>query len=63
MFVPPASRLEPIPCQHIPLNKAGETINLFYRRRTQLELEEALHAWLRTTIERLEKGSRINQLR
>ena len=56
-FVPPASRSEAIPCRHIPLNEAGETIDSFYRRRTQLELEEALNAWLRTTIRRIEEGA------
>ena len=56
-FVPPANRLEAIPCRHIPLNEAGETIDSSYRRRTQLELEEALGAWLRTTIKRLEQGT------
>jgi hypothetical protein len=41
MFVPPASRSQAIPSRHIPLNEAGETIDAFYRRRTQLALEES----------------------
>ena len=53
-FVPAASRSEAVPCRHIPLNDAGETIESFYHRRSQPELEEALNAWLRATIERLE---------
>jgi hypothetical protein len=53
-FVPAASRSEAVPCRHIPLNAAGETIETFYHRRSQLELEEALNAWLRATIKRLE---------
>jgi hypothetical protein len=57
MFVPPARRLEAIPCRHIPLNAAGETIDSFYRHRTQLDLEETLDAWLRTTIQQLEEGT------
>jgi hypothetical protein len=54
-FVPPASRSEAVPCRHIPLNEAGETIESFYHHRTQLELEEALNVWLRSTIKRLEE--------
>jgi hypothetical protein len=57
MFVPPASRSEAIPCRHIPLNEAGETIDSFYRRRTQLELEEALSSWLRKRIKELEQAA------
>jgi hypothetical protein len=57
MFVPPACRSEAIPCRHIPLNEAGETIDSFYHRRTQLELEEALNTWLRKTIKQLEEGA------
>jgi hypothetical protein len=56
-FVPPASRSEAIPCRHIPLNESGETIDSFYHRRTQLELEEALNTWLRKTIKQLEEGA------
>jgi hypothetical protein len=57
MFVPPASRSEVIPCRHIPLNEAGETIDSFYRRHTQLELEEALSSWLRKRIKELEQAA------
>jgi hypothetical protein len=54
-FVPPASRSEAVPCRHIPINEPGETIELFYERHSQLELEEALNVWLRSTIKRLEE--------
>jgi hypothetical protein len=57
-FVPPASRSEAVPCRHIPLNEAGETIESFYQRRTQLELEEALDSWLQATIKRLEQEAK-----
>jgi hypothetical protein len=53
-FVPAARRSEAIPCRHIPLNEAGETVESFYQRRDQQDLEEALNAWLRATIRRLE---------
>jgi hypothetical protein len=57
MLVPPAGRSEAIPCRHIPLNEAGETIDSFYHCRTQLELEEALKTWLLKTIKELEEGA------
>jgi len=56
-FVPPSSRSEEVPCRHIPLNQAGDTVQSFYREHTQLELEEALASWLRGTIRRLEEQS------
>ena len=54
-FVPPSSRSEQVPCRHIPLNQAGETVQAFYGKHTQSELEEALASWLRATIQRLEQ--------
>jgi hypothetical protein len=54
-FVPSASRSEAVPCRHIPLNEAGDTVESFSYGRTQLGLEEALNAWLRATIKRLEQ--------
>jgi len=54
-FVPAGSRSEEVPCRHIPLNQAGETVQSFYRQRTQIELEEALASWLRATIRHLEE--------
>ncbi len=54
-LVPPQSREEKVPCRHIPLNEAGETIESFYRTGTQRELDEALGKWLRKTIQRLEE--------
>ena len=53
-FVPENARTEQTPCIHIPLSRTGETIASLYRTGTQLELEEALGAWLRTTIRRME---------
>jgi hypothetical protein len=54
-FVPGESREEKIPCRHIPLNEAGETIESFYRTGTQPELEDAYGKWLRKTIKELEE--------
>ena len=53
-FVPAEARTEQVPCTHIPLSLNGETLNSLYRTGTQQEIEEALGAWLRETIHRLE---------
>jgi hypothetical protein len=53
-FVPEDARKEQVPCTHIPLSPVGETIESLYRTGTQQELEEALGAWLRATIGRVE---------
>jgi hypothetical protein len=55
-FVPESARQEQVPCTHIPLSAYGETLDSLYRTGTQQELEEALGAWLRATIRRLEAG-------
>lgn len=52
-FVPDNAQRENVPCHHIPLNAAGETVEAL--RENQLKLEEALRQWLRATIERLER--------
>jgi len=53
-FVPSESRSEPVPCHHIRLNEAGETIHSLYRTGSREELEEALRNWLTATIKRLD---------
>lgn len=54
-FVPPDRRSESLPCHHIPLNVAGETVARLERRENQQELEEAVKNWLHATIRRLEE--------
>jgi len=54
-FVPDESQEETFPCRFIPLNEAGQTVDYFYRCGTQLEMEEALDAWLRRQITRIEQ--------
>lgn len=54
-LVPTERRTEAVPCRHIPLNAAGETIESFYKGRTQPELEWALNKWLRSKIKELEE--------
>jgi hypothetical protein len=53
-FVPDNARTEQTPCIHIPLASSGETLESLYRTGTQQEIEEALGAWLRATMRRLE---------
>lgn len=54
-FVPYGCRSEPVPCHHIRLTEADESIDSFYRTGTQEELEEALRNWLTATIKKLEQ--------
>jgi hypothetical protein len=54
-LVPAQYRDESVPCHHIPLNEAGETVDTMEHQYTQAELEEAVRAWLRRTIGRIEQ--------
>jgi hypothetical protein len=54
-FVPREAREESIPCHFIPLNQQGETVDSMERHALQIEMEEALKNWLRSTIARLER--------
>ena len=54
-FVPPELASTQIPCRHIPLNEAGETLDSSYRWGDERERLELTAAWLRRTIARIEK--------
>jgi hypothetical protein len=54
-FVPERLRREVIPCHFIPLKQQGETVDSMERHNHQLELEDTLKNWLRSTIARLER--------
>ena len=54
-LVPPESRNRPLPCRHIPLNSAGETLESLYRYAEQRDLEEVYRSWLIKTIAAIEK--------
>jgi len=54
-LVPEKAQTEDVPCHHIPLNAAGETVYTMERQRNQIEMEEALKEWLRDAISRIEK--------
>jgi hypothetical protein len=53
-FVPEGMRKEAVPCQHIPLNESGDSLNSLYRWGTQAEIEQAMRGWLLKTIRQLE---------
>jgi hypothetical protein len=53
-FVPEERKAENLPCWFIPLTAMGETVHYYANCGTQLELEEALAAWLRRMITRIE---------
>jgi hypothetical protein len=44
---------EKIPCRHIRLNNAGETVEMLYRWRTLAETKKILADWLALTIVKL----------
>ncbi len=54
-FVPGESQNEPVPCHHIPLTESGQTLEQLDWGYNQQEMEEAVKAWLRRTIDRLER--------
>src|SRR5947209_6013890 len=54
-LVPVEYREDNVPCHHIPLNEAGETVNTMERQYTQAELEQAVRDWLAKTIRRIEQ--------
>lgn len=54
-FVPVEARQESVPCHYIPLNAAGQTIDELESNENQAALEETMKAWLRNTIDKLEK--------
>ncbi|HTW57180.1 MAG TPA: hypothetical protein VMD99_03505 [Terriglobales bacterium] len=54
-FVPENRRSESIPCRFIEITKDGQTVDDFYRTGSQVELEAALAAWLRSQIQRIER--------
>lgn len=53
-FVPKEHRYEAVPCRHIPLNEAGETVDSLYKTGTNEEMEQALQSWLLKSIKQLE---------
>ena len=54
-FVPPEARTEDVPCHHIPIGPAGETVGEMESGSEARDLEEALKNWLRGTIQAIEQ--------
>ena len=54
-FVPPENRTKDVPCHHIPIGVAGETIDELEWSEDQRGTEEAVKTWLRATIKRVEE--------
>ena len=54
-LVPPEQRNQTIPCRHIPLNAAGETLESLYRSAGPQDLQDVYGQWLRVTIAKLEE--------
>lgn len=53
-FVPAEKMGEKVPCRHIPVTPKGESLLELYRGGTEQEIEEALAAWLKREIAKLE---------
>jgi len=54
-LVPPDQRNQTIPCRHIPLNAAGETLDALYRSAAPHELQDIYGKWLRASIAKIEE--------
>lgn len=54
-LVPEEYQNMPVPCDFIPLDEAGDTVDSLYRYSSHQELEAVLKGWLRAMIERLEQ--------
>ena len=57
-FVPVERNRASIPCHHIPLTEAGDSVESAEGWAEQSELEDMVKAWLRRTIEQLEETLR-----
>ena len=54
-FVPPEHSDKQEPCHLIPLNERGDTVESLEAQGDRRTLQEALMAWLKKTVARLEK--------
>lgn len=54
-FVPGDKQCADVPCRHIPLNAAGQTVDAMSRSSSEIEMEEAVAKWLRAAIAKLEQ--------
>lgn len=54
-FVPEKAQKEAVPCYHIPLNEAGQTVDSLRGQPAAKQLESAVLAWMEAAVARLEK--------
>src|SRR5437764_13490985 len=59
LMAPPQKRTSLIPCHHIPLNEAGDTIASLYASGTQEKLDKTFREWLLAKIRELEEGRKL----
>jgi len=53
-FVPDEKRLSAMPCHQIPLDPSGQTVEVMEEGENRARMQEAVKAWLRQTIQRME---------
>ncbi len=53
-FVDPENYSKTVPCHHIPLNDAGETVDSLEAEDNAAKLEQRLREWLRARIKEIE---------
>lgn len=54
-FVPPEAREQGVPCHHIPLSEAGDTIASLIEGSRPREIESAVLAWMESALAQLQK--------
>jgi hypothetical protein len=54
-FVPVEARNQDVPCHHIPIGPAGETVGTMEREHDVIDLEQTLRNWLVATIQKIER--------
>ncbi len=62
-MIPAEKRNSLVPCHHIPLNAAGETLATLYEKGSQQKLDETFHHWLRATIQTLEEERGVTPMK
>lgn len=54
-YIPPEFRQQFMPCFDIPLDSTGQTLDLLTQKSSLHECEQAMRAWMKKTLEQLEK--------
>ncbi len=61
-FVAPENQSKPVPCHHIRLNDAGETIESLETEDNEAKLERRLREWLSTRIKEIEEERAVGAI-